>query len=89
MASHGHLRVNGKKLTIPSHQLKVGDVVSVREGSRSSVLFLSLAETHTGTVPAWLKFDIKKLEGQVEAIPTYMPAETLFDPEQVFEFYSR
>lgn len=89
MASHGHLVVNGKKLTIPSHQLKVGDVVTVREGSRSSVLFLSLAESHTGMVPAWLKFDIKKLEGQVEAVPTYMPAETLFDPEQVFEFYSR
>jgi small subunit ribosomal protein S4 len=89
MASHGHLTVNGKKFTIPSHQLKIGDVVSVREGSRSSVLFLGLAETHTGTVPAWLKFDIKKLEGKIEAVPAYMPAETLFDPEQVFEFYSR
>ncbi len=89
MASHGHLVVNGKKFTIPSHQLKIGDTVSVREGSRSSLLFSNLAESHSGTVPAWLKFDIKKLEGKVESVPAYAPAETLFDPEQVFEFYSR
>lgn len=89
MASHGHLVVNGKKFTIPSHQLKIGDIVSVREGSRSSLLFSNLAESHSGTVPAWLKFDIKKLEGKVESVPAYAPAETLFDPEQVFEFYSR
>lgn len=89
MASHGHLVVNGKKFTIPSHQLKIGDVVTVREGSRSSLLFSNLSETHSGSVPAWLKFDIKKLEGKVEGVPAYAPAETLFDPEQVFEFYSR
>ena len=89
MASHGHLTVNGKKFTIPSHQLKVGDVVSVREGSRSSVLFAELADNHSGSVPAWLRFDVKKLEGKVESVPQYLAAETLFDPEQVLEFYSR
>lgn len=89
MASHGHLKVNGKKFTIPSHQLKIGDVISVRDGSRSSVLFSELAENHPGAVPAWLSFDVKKLEGKVEAVPQYEPAMTLFDPEQVFEYYSR
>ncbi len=89
MASHGHLMVNGRKFTIPSHQLKTGDVVSVRPGSRDSVLFAALAESHSGSVPAWLKFDLKKLEGKIDGQPTYQPAETLFDPEQVFEFYSR
>lgn len=88
MASHGHLLVNGKKSTIPSQQLRVGDVITVREGSRDSVLFTELSEK-TGAVPNWLKFDVKKLEGTVSAKPTYEPAETLFDPEQVFEFYSR
>jgi len=89
LASHGHLTVNGRKFTIPSHQLKIGDVISVREGSRSSVLFTNLDENSTATVPAWLKFDMKKLEGKVESRPIYEPSETLFDPEQVFEFYSR
>jgi len=89
MVSHGHMMVNGKKFTIPSHQLKVGDVVSVREGSRNSGLFVTDEERSAAGVPNWLKFDPKKLEGTVIAVPTYEPSETLFDPEQVFEFYSR
>lgn len=89
MVSHGHMVVNGKKFTIPSHQLKVGDVVTVREGSRNSGLFATEEERSTAGVPNWLKFDPKKLEGTVTAAPTYEPSETLFDPEQVFEFYSR
>ncbi len=87
MASHGHLTVNGRKLTVPSHQVRPGDAVGVRAGSRNSVLFTEIKEG--GSVPAWLKFDQSKLEGKVESVPTYEPAETLFDPEQVFEFYSR
>jgi len=89
MASHGHLVVNGRKMTIPSHQLKTGDVVSVREGSRASQLFAHLNEEAAISTPAWLKLDQKKMEGKIESQPIYEPAETLFDPEQVFEFYSR
>lgn len=89
MASHGHLMVNGKRFTIPSHQLRIGDVVTVRDGSRDSVMYVGLTERHSGVVPVWLKFDLKKLEGKVEAVPQYEPVETLFDPKQVFEYYSR
>lgn len=89
MSSHGHLTVNGRKMTIPSHQLKAGDVISVREGSRSSVLFAHLNEEANMQAPAWLKLDQKKMEGKVESAPIYEPSETLFDPEQVFEYYSR
>lgn len=88
LTSHGHVRVNDRKMTIPSHQVKVGDIITIREGSRDSAMFTDLAEKTTA-VPAWLKFDAKNLEGKVEAVPTYEPSETLFDPEQVFEFYSR
>jgi small subunit ribosomal protein S4 len=90
MVSHGHVRVNGIKSTIPSQRVKMGDVISVREGSKQSIIFTSLPETHEAAgVPAWLSFDIKKLEGKITGAPTYNAAETLFDPEQVFEFYSR
>ena len=89
MTSHGHLVVNGRKMTIPSHQVKSGDVVTVREGSRQSVLFVALTEEASNTVPAWMKFDAKKLEGTIASQPVYIPSETLFDPEQVFEYYSR
>lgn len=77
-------------MNIPSHKVRLEDTVSVREQSKGSPLFLGLAETHeAASVPSWLKFDIKKLEGKVAGMPQYSPAETLFDPEQVFEFYSR
>lgn len=89
MTSHGHITVNGKKFTIPSHQLKIGDIISVRAGSRSSVMFAEMTDKDTVAVPNWLSFDAKKLEGKVLSVPVYVPAETLFDPEQVFEFYSR
>jgi len=90
MASHGHLTINGKKMTIPSHNVKVGDIISVREGSKESGLFTDIVEQHQSAgVPGWLTFDVKKLSGTMTAQPTYEPSETLFDPEQVLEYYSR
>lgn len=89
LVSHGHIIVNGKRMTIPSHKVRVGDVISVREGSKQTGPFVNIAETHEGQIPAWLKLDIKKLEASKVAEPTYVPAETLFDPEQVLEYYSR
>lgn len=90
IVSHGHVYVNGRRLSIPSHKMTVGDVVTIREGSKSSALFDQLGETHEGTtVPSWLTIDIKKLTASVVAVPVYNPAGTLFDPELVMEFYSR
>ncbi len=90
MVSHGHITVNGIRLTVPSYKVKKGDTVSVREGSKQSPMYLNFGDTfvHT-TVPMWLKMDPKKLEGTVEGAPQYNAADNLFDPEQVFEFYSR
>lgn len=90
MASHGHFCVNGRRMTIPSHKVKPGDVISVREGSRQSVLFVGLNESYeAAAVPAWVSFDLKKMEGVMKTAPVYNPTETLFDPEQVMEYYSR
>ncbi len=90
MVSHGHILVNGRRLSIPSHKLRAGDIVSVREGSKTSVMFTNLAETHEGTtVPTWLSLDIKKLTATVVGAPVYNPTETLFDPELIMEYYSR
>ncbi|MCD5381580.1 MAG: 30S ribosomal protein S4 [Candidatus Pacebacteria bacterium] len=90
IASHGHTCVNGVKTTIPSRRVKVGDVISIREGSRQTGLFIDLAEKHEITaLPSWVTFDVKKMQGEVKAMPAYTPGETLFDPEQVMEYYSR
>jgi small subunit ribosomal protein S4 len=90
MSSHGHFCVNGKKLTVPSHKVKPGDVISVREGSRSSTLFQTLKDNYeVAGIPAWVTFDIKKMEGTMKDAPVYDPAASLFDPKVVMEYYSR
>jgi small subunit ribosomal protein S4 len=90
VVSHGHIMVNGKRLSIPSHKVATGSVITIREGSKSSALFAELADTHESVgVPTWLSLDIKKLTATVTGTPVYNPTETLFDPELVMEFYSR
>jgi small subunit ribosomal protein S4 len=90
MVSHGHFCVNGKKLTVPSYKVKPGDVITVREGSQSATMFQLVKEQYEPAgVPAWLSFDIKKMEGAMKEAPVYNAAESLFDPEQVMEYYSR
>ncbi len=90
MVAHGHIMVNGRRLSIPSHKMKVGDVVTVREGSKSSVMFTNLAESDALlSVPTWLSFDAKSLKGTVMGSATFQAAEFMFDPELVLEYYSR
>lgn len=89
MVSHGHILVNGRRMTVPSHKVRIGDVISVREGSRDSGLFTTITEDHAGTVPSWLSFDLKKMSGEKKSEPAYDPSEILFDPQLVLEYYSR
>lgn len=89
--SHGHILVNGRRTTVPSHQLKKGDVLTVREGSRKSPLFAGLAEKNTEgrAVPQWLAVDMSLLKAEISGEPTYTTVETGLDYATVFEFYSR
>lgn len=90
MVSHGHILVNGKRITVPSHFVKIGDTLSVREGSKQSGLYTSLTDEHEiAAVPNWLTFNLKELSGEKKSEPIYEPSETLFDPQQVLEYYSR
>lgn len=88
MVSHGHFLVNQNKITIPSFEVKVGDVVRVREGSKNKKLFENLKERLKDySSPAWLSFSVDKMEGPILAKPKN--AETFFDLNAVLEFYSR
>tara|TARA_B100000508_G_scaffold140402_1_gene141292 strand:- start:7015 stop:7623 length:609 start_codon:yes stop_codon:yes gene_type:complete len=90
MVSHGHITVEGRKITVPSHKMAPGSTFAVREGSRQRALFDNFAEAHQAAgVPGWIKFDAKAMAGEVTGTPTYQPSETLFDPAQVLEYYSR
>jgi small subunit ribosomal protein S4 len=88
MVSHGHFIVNGKKVTIPSYEVKPGDVISIREGSKGKKLFDNLTERLKDyNAPAWVSFDSVKLEGKTLAKPKN--TETFLDLNAVLEFYSR
>ncbi len=88
MVSHGHFIVNNHKVTIPSYKVKVGDVIKIREGSKSKKIFVDLAEKlKEYNTPSWLSFDVKKTEGHILAKPKNI--ETFLDLNAVLEFYSR
>jgi small subunit ribosomal protein S4 len=90
MVSHGHITVGGRKVTVPSYQVSPKEVIAVREGSKSSVLFQTPGEeAATSQVPSWLQFDRSVLSGNVASIPSYDAHELLFDLDQVLEYYSR
>lgn len=90
LVSHGHLLVNGTIVTIPSYQVKVGDVVSIREGSKKKPLFATLDERlKTVKIPAWLKLNYDKKEITVDGVPHMEQSELLFNVGAVLEFYSR
>ncbi len=88
MVSHGHFLVNGKRVTVPSYRLKVGDVIGVREGSKKSVMFADLnTKLDKYMYPAWLSFDPSAMSGTLKSNPTR--EGSLLDFGRVLEFYSR
>ena len=90
--SHGHILINGKRTTTPSHHVKKGDVISIREGSRRSPLFAGLTEAdqdRARNIPQWLSVDMPLMKAEVKAEPSYNPVEAGLDYSTVFEFYSR
>lgn len=90
MVSHGHILVNNKKMTVPSHVIGKDDTVTVRDGSKEKPLFVNNSETISAhTAPKWLSMDAKKLTATVKSVPEYIASDTVFDLPAVFEFYSR
>jgi small subunit ribosomal protein S4 len=89
MVSHGHIMINGKKTSIPSRRMEMGDVISIREGSAGSKLFTTIGERlENVTVPEWISFDMKTKTAEIKGVPK-IGGELLFDLNSVVEFYSR
>jgi small subunit ribosomal protein S4 len=88
LVSHGHILVNGRRNSIASHQVKVGDVISIREGSKSAKVFTGLSEKLTAMAPSHVvSVDPAKFEATVKS--TVREAEPMFDTQKVLEYYSR
>ena len=85
---HSHYTVNGKKVNIPSYQVKPGDVIRVKTKSQSSPKFKEIKEMQVG-VPGWLSVDRDKLEGTVMADPTREQIDTPIEERLIVELYSK
>ncbi len=88
LVTHGHFTVNGKKATIPSMELKAGDVIKVKEKSQSSPKFKEIKDMVI-TVPAWMSVDAEKLEGKILSIPTRNQIDTPVAEHLIVELYSK
>lgn len=90
MVSHGHIMVNDKIVTIPSYEVKIGDKISIREGSKKKEIFTNLDQNLINLqFPEWIKVDTKKREIGIASEPSVDMGELLFDVRSVLEFYTR
>ena len=90
MVTHGHLKVNGKKVDIASYQVKVGDVISVKDKSRDVEFFKTLREEGASrTIPKWIEFDAENLTGKIVALPQRDDIDLTIEEHLIVEYYSR
>lgn len=88
IVNHTHIEVNGKVVNIPSYQIKVGDVISVKEKSSKSELFAGIKESRV-IVPKWLEFEPAKLTGKVIALPARDDIDLTIAEHYIIERYSK
>ena len=91
LVSHAHFTVNGKKVNIPSYQVKAGDVIEVVESSRSSVKFSKLLgeEAPVVLLPSWLERDKNALKGTVTKLPVREDIDVPIAEHLIVELYSK
>lgn len=90
IVSHGHIKINKNKVTIPSYQVSLGEIITIHEKSTGKGIFINLDEKLKDHIwPSWLKFDQSKKEAQVQGEPKLGVTEVNFDPAAVLNFYSR
>jgi small subunit ribosomal protein S4 len=90
MVTHGHLKVNGRKVNIPSYALKVNDTLEVRESNVSRQLATKNLELSTSrSVPDWLSLNKDAFKGVVMRIPSRDDIQPIANEQAVVEFYSR
>jgi small subunit ribosomal protein S4 len=89
--NHGHVKVNGRRVNVPSYLVKVGDVVEVKEASRQLVMVIEASQLAERDVPDYLETDHAKFSTKLTRVPglSEVPYPTRMEPNLVVEFYSR
>ena len=88
LVGHGHFRVNGKKVNIPSYQVKPDDVITVKPGSSAEPIIRSATELVASVAP-WLQADYDALNGKVLKVPERTEIDTPVSEQLIVEYYSK
>jgi small subunit ribosomal protein S4 len=87
---HGHVEVNGRKVNIPSYQVKVGDEIRIREGAKKMVILETARDFASGQpAPTWLSVDHANLSGKVMALPKREDINQPINEQLIVELYSK
>ena len=90
LVGHGHVTVNGRKVSIPSYALKINDVISIKNNNVSRQLATKSLEISTSrSVPDWMSLNKEEFKGVVMRIPTRDEIQPIANEQAVVEFYSR
>jgi len=89
--NHGHIKVNGRKVNISSYQVKVGDVIEVKEASKQLAIVLESAQLAERDVPEYIEADHSKMVAKYIRVPNLseVPYPVMMEPHLTVEFYSR
>ena len=89
--NHGHVRVNGRRVNISSYQVKVGDVIEVKDASKQLAIVLEANQLAERETPDYMEVDHKKMTAKFTRVPglTEVPYPVQMEPSLVIEFYSR
>jgi small subunit ribosomal protein S4 len=88
LVGHGHFRVNGKKVYIPSYQVRPDDVITVKPGSNAEPIIRSATELVASVAP-WLQADYDALNGKVLKVPERAEIDTPVSEQLIVEYYSK
>jgi len=90
LVAHKHLRVNGRPVNVPSHMVKPGDAIEVRDASKQiEPIQVSLSAVGSRRMPEWLELDIDNLRGRVVSLPRREDIDVEAQEQLVVEYYSR
>lgn len=90
MVTHGHIKVNNRKVSAPSYVLKIGDRITITDQAKETVpVQLGLASSQRREMPAWLEVNHDKGEATIKALPVRTDISTPVEERLVVEFYSR
>ena len=90
LVTHAHFTVNGRPVDIASYEVKVGDVVAVKETKKDAPYFATIKGVQkSGKMPKWLDFDTEKLEGKIIALPTREDIDSQITEQMIVELYSK